>query len=91
MTIRWSDKAAADLNRLHHFLSEKSERAADAAIRQIVAGALGLNSYARRTPVVERYLPREVRRLIGGDYELCYEVRKDGVFIIAVFHAREDR
>jgi len=91
MTIHWSDEASLDLVRLHYFLSEKSERAADAAIRLIVVGALTLNSYGRRGQIVEKYLPREVRRLIVADYEVRYELHGEDAFIVAVFHMREER
>lgn len=91
MTIQWSDEASLDLVRLHYFLSEKNERAAEAAIRTIVAGALTLNTYPRRGQVIERYLPREVRRLVVADYELRYEIHGEDAYVVAVFHTREQR
>jgi len=91
MTVNWTAQAYSDLERLRWFVSEHSEQAADVAVQRLVAGAAALTVYPRRGPVVERYLPREVRRLLIGDYELCYETRGDDVFVIAVFHTREDR
>jgi len=91
MKIEWSSQATDDLIRLHYFLSGKSDRAADEAVRRIVVGSLALESSPRRGPIVEKYLPREVRRLLVGDYEIRYEVHGDDVYIVAVFHMREER
>lgn len=91
MTVRWTEQAYFDLERLRWFLSEKSERAANSAVQRIVRGALTLETQYGRGQVLERYLPRKVHRLLIGDYELCYEAHDGDVFVIAVFHTREER
>jgi hypothetical protein len=40
---------------------------------------------------MERYWPREVRRLIVGQYEILYELSETVVLILRVWHTREDR
>ncbi len=35
--------------------------------------------------------PREIRRLLIGDYEMHYEVRPDEIWIARIFHTLEDR
>jgi len=40
---------------------------------------------------LEAFLPREVRRLIVGDYEVRYEIAYDVVNILRIHHALEDR
>jgi hypothetical protein len=37
------------------------------------------------------FSPREVRRLFVDDYELRYEIRGNTIFIINLWHTREDR
>jgi plasmid stabilization system protein ParE len=91
MMIKWSNEASDDLVRLHYFLAGKSQRAADEAIRRIIAGSLALENYARRGQIMEKYLPREVRRLLVADYELRYEIQEDAVYVVPVFHMREER
>ncbi len=91
MAIKWTRQAYADLERLRWFLSEKSERAAEAAVRRIVKSSLSLNTQSRRGPVLEKYLPREVRRLLIGDFELRYEILDGAVYVVAIFHTREER
>lgn len=91
MPIKWSNEASDDLVRVHFFLAGKSQRAADEAVRRIVAGSLALETHARRGQIVEKYLPREVRRFLVADYELQYEIRPDAVYIVSVWHVREER
>jgi plasmid stabilization system protein ParE len=91
MRINWTRQAYVDLDRLRWFLSEKSERAADAAVQRIVQGSLTLREHANRGQVLERYLPRQVRRLLVADYELRYEIHGEDLYITAVFHMREER
>ena len=38
-----------------------------------------------------RVCPRDVRRVIVGDYELRYEVTENLIYILRLWHAREDR
>lgn len=40
---------------------------------------------------LEGFDPREVRRLIVGDYELRYEINDDGIVVLRIFHGLEDR
>jgi hypothetical protein len=40
---------------------------------------------------LERYSVRETRRLIVGQYEIRYEMTESVIFIIHLWHTREDR
>ena len=35
--------------------------------------------------------PREVRRILVADYEIRYELANTNIFILRIFHVREDR
>jgi plasmid stabilization system protein ParE len=89
--IEWSAEAKEDLVRLHWFLLERSERAASSAVQRLIQAPMSLADQPRRGPVVERYLPREVRRLLVGAYELLYEVRGNDIYVVSIFHTREER
>jgi plasmid stabilization system protein ParE len=89
--LEWTRPAIADLVRLHAFLEPASPRAASAAIRKLQQGALPLITFPSLGQALTEYQPREVRRLIIGDYELRYEVIDDTVFVVRVWHGREDR
>ena len=40
---------------------------------------------------LDQYLPREVRRIIVGNYEMRYELVDISVYILRVWHTREER
>jgi hypothetical protein len=40
---------------------------------------------------VEGYEPREDRRLFVGNYELRYEIQRDVIIVIRLWHTSEDR
>ncbi len=37
------------------------------------------------------FQPREVRRLLVGQYEIRYEVKKSSVYLLRIWHTREKR
>ncbi len=38
-----------------------------------------------------RYLPREVRKIVFDDYEMHYEVKSAAIFIVDLWHTKEER
>ncbi len=40
---------------------------------------------------LDAYAPREVRRIIVGSYELRYEIAAGTIFILRLWHCRENR
>jgi plasmid stabilization system protein ParE len=91
MKVDWSPKAIDDLARLHDFLAPANPPAAAAAIQALVRAGERLAAMPRTGERLERYAPREVRRLIVAGYELRYEVKGDDVIVLRVWHAREER
>ena len=91
MTLRWTTSARADLVRLHEFLEPVNPQAAALTVRQSVAGARRIPSRPRLGLRLREFSPREVRRILIGDYEIRYELTERGVFLLRIFHTREDR
>ena len=91
MRIEWASRAVDDLARLHDILTGVDRRAAARVVRALVAAPGKLSEHPRLGEKLERYEPREVRRIFVGRYEMRYEVRGDAVTILRVWHAREDR
>jgi plasmid stabilization system protein ParE len=89
--VAWTEKAVDDLARLHEFLAPANARAAAAAIRSLVRAGGRLAELPRIGEKLDRYEPREVRRLIVASYELRYEVKGAEVIVLRVWHARERR
>jgi plasmid stabilization system protein ParE len=91
VALRWSSKAHADMARLHEFLKPVNPGAAARAARQLVAGAKRTPAHPRLGTRLREFDPREVRRVIVGDYEIKYELAGTGIFVLRIFHTREDR
>lgn len=91
MALRWTTSARSDLVRLHEFLVELNPRAATLAVRHVIAGAKRIPSHPRLGQRLRGFSGREVRRLLIGDYEIRYEIAGKDVFVLRIFHTREDR
>ncbi len=91
MALRWTSKAHSDLMHLNEFLQPVNAAAAGRAVRQLVAGAKRIPAHPRLGVRLPEFEPREVRRLVVGDYEIRYELTGTDVFVLRIFHTREDR
>lgn len=91
MKIRWSGKALSDLVRLYEFLSSANHAAAIRMVQSLLAAPARLTVHPRLGEQLEEFKPREVRRILVGNYEMRYEVRENGIFIVRVWNARELR
>jgi plasmid stabilization system protein ParE len=91
MKLKWSSKAIADLDRLHHFLAPVNPPAAARTVQSLVAAPRKLLEHPRLGERLEEFAPREIRRLLIGDYELRYEIQGDTVFLLRIWHTRETR
>lgn len=91
MNLQWTSKAHDDLARLYAFLSESNAGAAAKAVRALVAAPERLLSQPRIGEPLEGFEPREVRRWLIGRYEMRYEIRQKTIFVLRIWHTREDR
>ena len=77
--------------RLYEFLRAVDPSAAVRIVRQLVAGAKRIPTHPRLGVRLPEFAPREVRRVLVGDYEIRYELTEVDVVILRIFHTREDR
>jgi plasmid stabilization system protein ParE len=91
MRIKWTGKASSDLARLHEHLRPVAPDAAARVVRQLARAPDRLLDYPRIGEKLEAYEPREVRRIIVGHYELRYEIADATIFILRIWHCRENR
>jgi len=91
VVLRWTSSARSDLVRLHEFLASVNPRAAALAVRHIVAGARRIPARPRLGQRLRQFAGRELRRVLIGDYEIRYELAGKDVFLLRIFHTREDR
>lgn len=91
INIHWTSKSASDIVRLYEFLAPVNKSAAVKIIQSISKAPDVLVSHPRLGEKIEGFEPREVRRILVGDYEIRYEVQGDNIYILRVWHTREYR
>ena len=92
MEIIWTSCALGDLARLYEFLAPVNPKAAAAVFEKLTAGPDVLLSQSRIGTSLPDFLPRQVRYLLVGAYEIRYELTSDDkIWILRLWHTREDR
>lgn len=91
MDLRWSGKALSNLTRLHEFLATVNKPAAARAVQALTAAAASLMENPRIGERLEEFNPREIRRILVGSYEVRYEIEASTIYIMRLWHTREER
>lgn len=91
MELKWTSKGLSDLARLHDFLAPVNLAAATRVVQSLTAAPPGLLVNPRIGERLEEFDPREVRRILVGNYEMRYEVQDSIIYILRIWHTREDR
>lgn len=91
MEVKWTRKALADLVRLYEFLAPVNQRAAASTLRSLSSAPARLRTHPRIGEKLDEFDPREVRRILVGRYEMRYEIRKSVIYVLRLWHTREDR
>lgn len=91
MKIRWTGKASSDLVRLHEHLRPVAPEAAARVVQLLARAPERLLDFPRLGEKLESFEPREVRRIVVGNYELRYEIAGSTIFILRLWHSRENR
>jgi plasmid stabilization system protein ParE len=89
--IRWTGQASSDLARLYDHLSPVAPAAAVRVVRELSRAPDRLIEHPRIGEKLDAYAPREVRRIIVGDYEIRYEIAAPSILILRLWHGREHR
>ena len=91
MKIQWTQPALKDAARLYEFIASENPAIAAGVIEGIRAGTTRLSQFPQMGERLEKYNPRQVRRIFIGPYEVRYELTSDAVTILRLWHARERR
>ncbi|WP_421937149.1 type II toxin-antitoxin system RelE/ParE family toxin [Phenylobacterium sp.] len=91
MKVRWTGRASSDLARLYEHLRPVAPDAAARVVRQLARAPDRLVDYPRIGERLDAYAPREVRRIVVGDYELRYEISAASILILRLWRCREAR
>lgn len=91
MELKWSSKAMSDLARLYEFLATVNQPAAARTVQQLAAAPTTLLPNPRIGERLEEFDPRDVRRILVGHYEMRYEIVGSTIYLLRLWHTREDR
>ncbi|MEW6415131.1 MAG: type II toxin-antitoxin system RelE/ParE family toxin [Pseudomonadota bacterium] len=91
MELKWTGKALSDLARLYEFLAPVNKSAAARTVQSLTAAPAGLLANPRIGEKLDEFEPREVRRILVGHYEMRYEIQASTIYVLRLWHTREDR
>jgi plasmid stabilization system protein ParE len=90
MDLKWTGKALSDLSRLYDFLAPVNRPAAARVVRSLTAAPTRLIEHPRIGEKLEEFEPREVRRILVGQYEMRYEIQQSTIYVLRLWHTREN-
>ena len=91
MELKWTSKALSDLARLHEFLAPVNPHAAARTVQALTQAPTTLLTHPRIGEQLFQFAPREVRRLLVGDYEMRYEIQDTTIYLLRLWHTQENR
>lgn len=65
--------------------------AAARAVQALTQAPTLLLTTPRAGKQLAQFEPREVRRILVGQYEIRYEIEGTAIFVLRIWHTREDR
>ena len=91
MELKWTSKALSDLARLYEFLAPVNKPAAAKAVQALTKASAILPTTPPFGEQLFQFEPREVRRILVGQYEIRYEIQSTIIYVLRLWHTREDR
>jgi plasmid stabilization system protein ParE len=91
MELKWTSKALSDLVRLYEFLLPINKQAAVSTVQSLTAASAKLLAQPRLGERLDEFAPREVRRILVGNFEMRYEIQELTIYVLRLWHTREDR
>jgi plasmid stabilization system protein ParE len=91
MELKWTSKALSDLVRLYEFLAPVNKPAAARAVQALTKAPTVLLANPRIGEQLFQFEPREVRRILVKQYEIRYEIQNSIIYVLRLWHTREDR
>ena len=91
MELKWTTRALSDLARLYEFLALIDKSAAARTVQRLTAAPNNLLANPRLGERIVEFDPREVRRILVGHYEMRYEIQQSIIYVLRLWHTREER
>ncbi|MBN8953427.1 MULTISPECIES: type II toxin-antitoxin system RelE/ParE family toxin [unclassified Rhizobium] len=91
METKWTGKALSGLTRRYEFPAAVNKPAAVRTMQSLTKAPTVLLANPRIGERLFEFKPREVRRLLVGHYEVRYEIQQSTIYVLRLWHTREDR
>lgn len=91
MELKWTNQGLSDLARLYAFLAAVNQPTAARTVQQLMAAPTTLLANPRIGERLEEFEPRDVRRILVGHYEMRYEIVDSTIYLLRLWHTRENR
>nr|WP_099036693.1 type II toxin-antitoxin system RelE/ParE family toxin [Lacimicrobium alkaliphilum] len=91
MELKWTSKALSDLVRLYEFLEPLDPAVAAHTVQSLTKAPTTLLRNPRLGEQLFQFEPREVRRILIHRYEMRYEIVRETIYVLRLWHTREDR
>lgn len=92
MELMWTSKALSDLSRVYDFLAFSNPAAAARVVQTLTQAPIALLAKnPRMGEQLFQFMPHEVRRMVVTDYEIRYEIIDSTIYILRIWHTRENR
>jgi plasmid stabilization system protein ParE len=89
--VVFTERARADLDRLHAFLDAKSRRSPKRAVQRIIEGIDLLTLFPRSGVIVKGDIRNAFIRFGRSRYVVRYKIDADTVLITRIWHGKESR
>lgn len=91
MELKWASRGLFDLVRLYEFLASVNKAAAAHTVQSLTKAPAQLLTNPRIGEQLFEFEPREVRRILVGQYEMRYEIQNETIYVLRLWHTREER
>jgi plasmid stabilization system protein ParE len=91
MELKWTSKALSDLARLYEILASVNQPAAARTVQSLMKAPTALLINPRIGEQPFEFEPREIRRILAGNYEVRYEIQGSTLYVLRLWHTREHR
>jgi plasmid stabilization system protein ParE len=88
--VIWTQPAKADLRSIHDFIAHDSRHYAKKVVQDIREKTDILEQLPKRGKKIPELNDDQVRELSLYSYRIIYEIREQGIFVLAVAHKRRD-
>jgi plasmid stabilization system protein ParE len=88
--VKWTKHALAQLRHIHDYIAQDSPLYAKRVTAELVQQTAGLDELPRKGKKVPELNEDVVRELSLYAYRILYEIKPDGIEVLAVIHKRRD-